>query len=619
MGNLRNIVYIVFILGLLWNNNLCNAQDLSPIYYDIGSPSLTDVYVDPVNGNDSNSGNSRSSALKTLTAAWNDIPQGQSLSLGVRINILSGSIPESAIPNYMESRYGTFSAPIIIRAIDGAGTVTLLGDLNVYDTKYLYLIDLKIAPSGDTFHCEKCDHILIRGGEYNGGNRQAHETIKINQSQYIYIENSNIHGADDNAIDFVAVQYGHIIYSKIHNAQDWCAYVKGGSAYLRIEGNQFYDCGTGGFTAGQGTGFEFMTSPWLHYEAYDIKFINNIIHDTEGAGFGINGGYNILAAFNTLYKVGSRSHTIEVVYGLRSCDGNASRCNSYLSSGGWGTTSTGTEGEPIGNKNVYIYNNIIYNPSSFNSPSEIFAIYGPRTPSGGTNLSSPQVTDQNLKIKGNIVWINSGSSSIGIESDSAGCQPSNATCTQIQILSDNSINTFEPSLTSPSALDFRPTESGNVFSVVPVSIPAFIGGDRPSTPASTEGVLSNSFTRDRGNTERSSNSAVGAYANWNSIIAPPGSGGSDNDSAPVISKASCTPKNARVGKTIKCTVKASDDKKISSVTVKIGKKISKRLKKVKGIYQVSFKAVKVKSSGSVVVKDNGGNSKTKSLGKFNFR
>ena len=27
--------------------------------------------------------------------------------------------------------------------------------------------------------------------------------------------------------------------------------------------------------------FEYMTSPWLHYEAYDIKFVNNVIHDTD--------------------------------------------------------------------------------------------------------------------------------------------------------------------------------------------------------------------------------------------------------------------------------------------------------------------------------------------------
>jgi hypothetical protein len=66
-------------------------------------------------------------------------------------------------------------------------------------------------------------------------------------------------------------------------------YEKGGSAYFQVEGNEFYDCGTGGFTAGQGTGFQFVVAPWLHYEAYNIKVINNIIHSTDGAGLGVNG------------------------------------------------------------------------------------------------------------------------------------------------------------------------------------------------------------------------------------------------------------------------------------------------------------------------------------------
>ena len=58
--------------------------------------------------------------------------------------------------------------------------------------------------------------------------RVAHETVKVNQCQYIYIEDCDISGADDNAVDFVAVQYGHVHGNRIHNAQDWCMYTKGG-------------------------------------------------------------------------------------------------------------------------------------------------------------------------------------------------------------------------------------------------------------------------------------------------------------------------------------------------------------------------------------------------------
>lgn len=599
------------------------AQNLSDSSYEIGNPSMTDIYVDPTHGSDSNTGESSSRAFKTLTQAWNSISQGQTLTTGVRVNILPGTIPESGIPNYMESRYGTYNAPIIIRASQGAGTVTLGGDLNVYDTRYLYLLDLTISPQGDTFHCEKCDHILIRGGEYDGGNKSAHETIKINQSQYIYIENTSIHGADDNAIDFVSVQFGHIINSKIYNAQDWCAYAKGGSAYIRVEGNEIYNCGTGGFTAGQGSGFEFMTSPWIHYEAYDIKIVNNIIHDTEGAGIGINGGYNILAAHNTLYRVGSRSHTLEVVYGFRSCDGNTTDCQTRLSAGGWGTTTTGTEGEPIGDRNVFIYNNIIYNPSGFQAPGQIFAVYGPRTPNAGTNLSSPQRTDFNLVIKGNLIYSNPGTSALGIEESDQGCQSSNTTCNETQLRADNQFNVAEPQLKNPASNDFRPLSGGNVFSYPGVSIPSFNGGDRESTPEAPEGVLSNSVLRDRGNTTRESSFITGAYQSADSEIAPPGAGGSDggdsSDSAPKISKASCSPKKGSKGSTVTCSVTASDDKKISSVNIFFGTKVMKKLSKSKNVYKGSFKSKKGKFKGKVVVTDSASQKTEKNLGTFNFK
>jgi hypothetical protein len=186
------------------------AQSMDPRYYDIGSPTVTDVWVDPTGGDDSRSGTSRAQALRTVTAAWNRIPMGTTLATtGYRIMLVAGAYPESSLPNYWESRYGTYQFPIIIQAADGRGSATLQGDLNIFDTRYLYLIDFNIVPQppGDAFHCERCDHVLLRGMTLDGGrNREAHETVKANQSQYLYIEDSDISGADDNAVDFVAVR-----------------------------------------------------------------------------------------------------------------------------------------------------------------------------------------------------------------------------------------------------------------------------------------------------------------------------------------------------------------------------------------------------------------------------
>ncbi|MBI3158296.1 MAG: right-handed parallel beta-helix repeat-containing protein [Chloroflexi bacterium] len=465
-----------------------SAQPAAPS----GEASLIPLWVDAVNGDDANDGSSRAAALRTLDEAWRRIPMGAPLTAGYEILLAAGDYPADTLPNYMESRYGTAEAPIWIVAADGPGTAVLRGGLNVYDTHYLFLSGLAIIPdpAGDAFHCELCMHLSLLEMTISGGeDRQAHETVKINQSQYVEIHDSDIQGADDNAIDFVAVQYGSITGNRIHNAGDWCMYVKGGSAYIRVSGNEFFDCGTGGFTAGQGTGLEFTVSPWLHYEAYDVQFVNNLIHDTEGAGFGVNGGYNILFAYNTLYRVGARSHVIEVVYGFRSCDGDAAACQARLDAGGWGTAEIGVEGEPIGNQNIYILNNIVYNPAGYQSQWQQFAIYGPRQTAEDSNIPDPARADVNLHIAGNIIWNGPAGHPLGIEDGGEGCQPDNPTCNAAQLLADNWINTLEPQLVDPANGDFRPLEGGNLFGlpVFPLQVFGWVG--LPAQPAAPAGAV----------------------------------------------------------------------------------------------------------------------------------
>lgn len=207
----------------------------------------------------------------TISEAWRRIPAGQPLQgTGYRINLTAGDYPESVYPQYWEDRHGTYDFPILLASADGPGAARLWATWG--SRLPMWTISICWAASGDeadVFHCEQCRHLLIRDSVFDGGNRQAHETIKINQSQHVYIENSDIGGSYENAIDFVAVQHGHILNNRIHDADDWCIYLKGGSAYFTLAGNEIDHCGTGGFTAGQGTGFEFMAQPWLHCdEAY---------------------------------------------------------------------------------------------------------------------------------------------------------------------------------------------------------------------------------------------------------------------------------------------------------------------------------------------------------------
>ncbi|MFZ1509826.1 MAG: right-handed parallel beta-helix repeat-containing protein [Anaerolineae bacterium] len=490
------------------STDLPHASADSAGRYDIGAPALmTDLWVDPVHGADSHSGASRDQALRTISAAWNQIPTATPLTNGYRIWLVAGDYTEDYFPVYWEQRYGTQTAPIIIQSADGPLAARLQGSLNVYDVRYLYWIDLEVRNAGDVFHCELCDHLLLRGVRFDGGNRQAHETIKVNQSRDVYIEDSDIGGSYENAIDFVAVQYGHIVGNRIHTADDWCIYLKGGSAYYRIEGNEIYDCGTGGFTAGQGTGFEYMVSPWLHYEAYDLKFINNVVHDTEGAGFGVNGGYNILLAYNTLYRVGTRSHGMEFVFGLRTCDGDTARCSANQSAGGWGTANS--QEEPIPNRNLYVFNNILYNPAGVQSQWQHFAIYGPRQPSPGSNIPAPARTDDNLQIRGNLIWNGPADLPLGIEGGEA-CQAGNPTCNADQLRADNAINTIEPALVDPAHGDFRPVAGGSVFGVTTFAIPAFPAW-ASLTPPVPAGNLDNTVATDRAGNPRTASGPPGAY------------------------------------------------------------------------------------------------------------
>ncbi|MBX7217597.1 MAG: right-handed parallel beta-helix repeat-containing protein [Candidatus Kapabacteria bacterium] len=499
------------------------AQQMEPRTYQIGTPEMDTLWVDPTNGNDANPRATRIAPVRTLSEAWRRIPSSMPLTRGFAIMLLPGEYPEESVPNYWESRWGSAQHPVMIATAPGFPPVTL-PNVNVYDCRYFYLLNLSITGGGgDVLHFESCSYVLLRGvavvGQGNIRNYEGpQEGLKINQSQQVYLEGCDISGATDNAVDFVGVQHGHIIDSKIHRANDWCIYLKGGSAYFRVESNEIYDGGTGGFTAGQGTGFQFMTSPWIHYEAYDLKIINNIIHDTEGAALGVQGGYNILMAHNTCYRIGSRSHLFEAVFGGRSCDGQPGEngrgnCAEYLSAGGWGTTAVddGSNYIRIPNRNVFIYNNIFYNPAGFQSQYQHFTIFGPFAGNPAeSNAPNPAVADQNLQIRGNVIWDGPQGHSLGL-GDESGCQNNNPTCNQAQLLAENSINTIEPQLINPATLDFRPVPKGTLWGVATYPIPDFPGGDRQPRPLAPAGNLSNIIARDYTGATRAGTQPPGAH------------------------------------------------------------------------------------------------------------
>ncbi len=493
----------------------------APGVYDIGSPIMSEVWVDPVKGSDENTGATRDQALHSLTEAWNRIPMERELTTGYRILLAPGVHPKKTLPDRFESRYGTAQFPILIQAADGPGTTTLGGALDIFDTRYLYLIDLNIVPNppGDAVHCEQCDHFLVRRAVLDGSiMHEARQTLKVSQSQYVYVEASDVFGAADNALDFVAVQYGHVIGNRLHNARHWCAAARGGSAYLRLEGNELYKCGVGGFTAGGETGLQFMRPPWITYEAYDIKVINNILHDMEGAALGVNGGYNILLAYNLIYRVGKRDHALEFGFGWRTCEGRAGetgrdRCQSNLAAGGWGTTMVDDAANAvrIPNQNVFVYNNIVYNPPGEASGSKtlmVLASYN-EAAQAGSNVPAPALADDNLQIRGNVIWDGDADQPLGIEDGSQGCQSGNPTCTAAQIAAENVVNSVEPQLDESGDGHLYPLPGSNIFSLTTYPIPDFTWANAPSSVP--VGNLSNAVPEDFHGQARPQPSPPGAH------------------------------------------------------------------------------------------------------------
>ncbi|HRF97146.1 MAG TPA: hypothetical protein PLZ51_18185, partial [Aggregatilineales bacterium] len=82
------------------------------------------------------------------------------------------------------------------------------------------------------------------------------------------------------------------------------------------------------------------------------------------------------------------------------------------------------------------------------------------------------VADENLQIRGNIIWDGEAGHYMGIEDD-AGCADDNPTCNMAQLIADNAINTLMPDLAEPSVGVFNRTLDGNVCSVATYEIPTF--------------------------------------------------------------------------------------------------------------------------------------------------
>lgn len=433
------------------------------------------IRVDPTRGRDAWPGTA-ARPLRSLGAAWNRLPA--TVARRTVIELAPGDY-RNLSPVYWERHSGRPGAPIVIRSLNPRRRARLPA-VNIYGVRHLELRDLTLRDGGDVIHCERCSDVTLRKLTVTGTGAQ--ETVKVNQSRRIRILNSRIGGAGDNAIDFVAVTDGLITGNTIHSAEDWCAYAKGGSVNIRVIDNLFTRCGTGGFSAGQGTGFQFMVPPWLQYEAVGVVVTGNTVTDTDGAAFGVQGGFNVLIADNVARRIGRRSHLLEVTYGSHTCDGRPGdpgreRCGQYLAAGGWGTTAVddGDNYVRIGNRHVYIVGNVFDNPPPLRSRWQHLEVPADRAPEPGSNLPSRQSAAGDLRIMGNVFW--NGDSSMPIGAD-PGCTRTNPTCSLAQLTRDNRFNRQRPVLVP--ARGGRLVKGGWTAAWRPFAVPPPVWDDLPA-------------------------------------------------------------------------------------------------------------------------------------------
>lgn len=489
--------------------------------YDIGSPVLKNLWVDPVSGRDDADGSSRTQALRTLLAAWNRIPQRLD-GHGWQILLCPGKYePQPHGHIWLDDRKGTRECPIVIRPADAPQSSVLPG-VFFRRSSFVYLLDVRLEAPGNmqvipsdniVLHYADCEDLLVRGVTavgLEGPNGLPFLTLKANQCLRIYIEDGDYSGASGNALDYVAVHYGHIVRNRFHKTKAECMYVKGGSAYHLIAGNEMFDGKNHGVLAGQATGFQYMVPPWLHYEAYDIKIVNNVIHDA-GSGLATFGGYNILMAWNTCYRVGSNRDAIVLGTGGRGWFGDRpSNVDEYLRLGGW-SQPQGSEGYNIPCKNVLVCNNVIYNPDGYESRCATFGISGPVPTPEGSNLPNPSRTDDGLVIRGNVIWNGPATKPLLDDVEKEYHLAAKPTFDPAELLRNNAINNLRPELIDPDRGDFRPVPNGNLYSQPLAVTPDFTWTDAPTSPLVPQGNLDNTVPTDRAGAPRRPRNCIGAY------------------------------------------------------------------------------------------------------------
>jgi hypothetical protein len=489
--------------------------------YDMGLTTTKEIWVDPVNGKDAPlRGTTRALAVKTVGFAMAFIPSGAELkNTGFIIMLAPGTYSVDNVPALFQSLWGTAEFPVIFQAADDTGVV-IFPSVDVTICRYFYMIGIHLTASQRDYvaNFRACDHILLRNCTFTGSDSTVVDTAefgtKFYQCQHVYLEQCSIARPSGNAVDMYSNQYGHIRNCRIDHYGANAILLRGGTGYFTVEENTIHD-GGGGITLSSvdtTRGLDNMVMPWVHYDAYDVKCFNNIIHHTLEAGFSCSGGYNVLFAHNTLYETGYTNSLVILGLARRARSVDKDLCQQFMDSGAWGTwylDRADSDAAPIPNKNIFIYNNIFANTGDSVTASSQFTIAGPLTAAAfNAACPRPAQADDNVKIRGNIMWNGGAHKELGITA-SSGCGTTNPSCNQTQLYRDNLINSAEPKFVNAAAGNFHPKPGSIIYTIAKTfPIPDFAWTGLPPKPQEPPGNTSNSIPTDRDSLARNPNNPV---------------------------------------------------------------------------------------------------------------
>jgi hypothetical protein len=412
-------------------------------------------WVDAAHGNDSRNGQEPGTAFKTVAAAWRATLTPGLAGRKLQVNFLPG---RHLSPHWLPGRADGSGASTILHSVEPRQAI-IEGGLNIKGAAHLELRGLTLAAGGgfryhndNVLHLEACSDVAIQGCRMLGTPDVIKEVVKINQSARLLIADNEIAGCNQAAVDLMACQYAEVLDNQVHNARTWGVYDKGGSAYVRIAGNDVYDCGFG-ISTGEGSGLQYLVPPFLQYESYGAQVFNNFLRNIKGTALCAQGALNAAFAHNWIKDAawGETGYTfIAVRYGDRKCSTEAdiARCRELLAAGAWGS-DVSQLGVPIPCENLFFYNNRFSNEQP--TRGGIIAVAGKRkavlNPAQGLRAI---YADKNLKVAGNVFW-NPGQPLLGTEHWGApdeepvhGAQPGHPSASPKLIKDRNKINAVDP-------------------------------------------------------------------------------------------------------------------------------------------------------------------------------